>query len=434
MNEHLKSWWGRITVLVCLSFAVSVTGTGLMAKDESADLLPLTAESEISIETLRVKVRPLEVDQLEVELESWVDLLKEKITEVGEVEIQINALEKAGDDSEKREALKEKFIELRTQEADLVARTKVVISALAAKGGDASETESYIAAISDLAASGDSESRAAAIVAASKSWLRSPDGGLRLLKQSGLAIGIILVFWIISRYAGKAVGKGLEKRKNISGLLTNFAKKMAGGLVFVVGLLMALSALGVSVGPVMAAMGAGGFIIGFALQETLGNFASGLMIMIYRPFDLKDYVSIAGDEGVVKEMSLVSTTLLSLDNKVLIIPNKGVWGNTIINFTGEDIRRVDMTFGIGYGDDIPKAMKVLEEMAAAHPMTLEDPKVSVQVVELGDSSVNLCCRPWVKSSDYWPVMWELTRDIKMRFDEDGISIPFPQRDVHMIQG
>ncbi|MEM1084276.1 MAG: mechanosensitive ion channel family protein [Verrucomicrobiota bacterium] len=409
---------------------------GASSADEVEEHQAETASAEVPVETRRVQLRPFGVEQLEAELAAWMEMLQAKIAEVGEVEIQVAGAgsaesgEEAGLDDD---TLGDKLVELRTEESDIIERTTVVMDVLEAKGGDVSSARTFVAAISDLSASGDSETRAAAVVASVQGWLRSPEGGLRLLKRVGLALMIFVFFWFVSRYAGKAVGRGLERRRNISNLLTNFAKKMAGGLVFLIGILMALAALGVSIGPVMAAMGAGGFIIGFALQETLGSFASGLMIMIYRPFDVKDYVSIAGDEGVVREMSLVSTTLLTLDNKVLIIPNKSVWGNTIVNYTGEDIRRVDLVFGIGYGDDIPKAMEVLEEMARAHPLTLDEPAVSVEVLDLGDSSVNLGCRPWVKTSDYWAVTWELTRQVKMRFDDDGISIPFPQRDVHMIQ-
>jgi small conductance mechanosensitive channel len=144
-----------------------------------------------------------------------------------------------------------------------------------------------------------------------------------------------------------------------------------------------------------------------------------------------DYVALAGVEGKVLEMSLVSTTLLTIDNKVLILPNQTAWGGTITNFTGRDVRRVDLVFGIGYDDNIPQAMKVLDEVAAAHELVLKNPAITVNVIELGDSSVNLSCRPWVKSTDYWKVFWELTERVKLRFDEEGISIPYPQRDVHI---
>jgi small conductance mechanosensitive channel len=177
--------------------------------------------------------------------------------------------------------------------------------------------------------------------------------------------------------------------------------------------------------------------VGFAVIEpgagALAPLAIGsaLMVMVYRPFDVDDYISVAGFEGTVKEMSLVSTTLLTVDNKVLVIPNKKAWGDTIVNFTGEDVRRVDLVFGIGYGDDIQHATNVLMEIAGKHKLVLDEPPVMVHVDELADSSVNLFCRPWVKTQDYWTVHWDLTRQVKERFDAAGISFPFPQRDVHV---
>jgi small conductance mechanosensitive channel len=242
---------------------------------------------------------------------------------------------------------------------------------------------------------------------------------------------ILLVFWLISKFAGGVTARAIARQPRASNLLENFARRTTGGVVFVVGVLMALSALGVQIAPMMAALGAGGFIVGFALQETLASFASGLMIMVYRPFDVDDYVSIAGEQGTVKEMSLVSTTLLMLDNKVVVIPNKKAWGETIVNFTARDIRRVDLVFAIGYDDNIGHASDVLMEVAIEHNLVLDSPQVTVHVDELADSSVNLFCRPWVKTKDYWTVHCDLTRQVKERFDAEGISIPYPQRDVHM---
>ena len=246
-----------------------------------------------------------------------------------------------------------------------------------------------------------------------------------------LALIILALTWIVSKFAGRATARVLSRYPRASQLLENFARRTAGWIVFIVGILTALAALGVEVGPLMAALGAGGFIVGFALQETLGSFASGLMIMVYQPFDVDDYVAVAGVEGTVKAMSLVSTTLLTIDNKVLVIPNKKAWGDTITNFTGKDLRRVDLVFGIGYEDDIQLAMDLLKRITDEHELVLEEPATNIQVDALADSSVNLLCRPWVKTSDYWTVHWDLMRQVKDRFDAEGISIPFPQRDVHI---
>jgi small conductance mechanosensitive channel len=155
------------------------------------------------------------------------------------------------------------------------------------------------------------------------------------------------------------------------------------------------------------------------------------MIMLHRPFDEGDYVDVGGVSGTVKTVSIVATTVTTPDNQVIVIPNKNVWGNIITNVTASDTRRVDLVFGISYEDSIPEATQVLEEAVAAHPLVLKEPAPTIRVNELADSSVNLICRPWVKTSDYWTVYWDLMRQVKERFDEVGISIPYPQQDVHV---
>ncbi|WP_462323101.1 mechanosensitive ion channel family protein, partial [Halochromatium sp.] len=189
--------------------------------------------------------------------------------------------------------------------------------------------------------------------------------------------------------------------------------------------------VGVNITPLFALVGGASFIIAFALQETLGNLAAGLMIMFNRPFDEGDYVQVAGLGGTIKRVSVVSTTVTTPDNQVIVLPNSKVWGDVITNVTASDMRRVDLVFGIGYGDSIEKAQAVLEQVIASHPLVLEDPAPNIRVSELGDSSVNFIVRPWVKTADYWTVYWDLHRAVKEAFDANGISIPFPQRDMHL---
>jgi small conductance mechanosensitive channel len=204
----------------------------------------------------------------------------------------------------------------------------------------------------------------------------------------------------------------------------------ARNLVVVMGFLIALSQLGFSLGPVLAGLGIAGFVLGFALQDSLSNFASGLMILVYRPLDVGDLVEAGGVFGTVSHMNLVNTTILTLDNQTLIVPNNMIWTQVIKNVTAQATRRVDMVFGISYGDDIPKAERVLMEVLEKHDKVLSDPPPNVRVHELGDSSVNFVVRPWCATADYWDVFWDVTKEVKMRFDAEDISIPFPQRDVH----
>jgi small conductance mechanosensitive channel len=249
------------------------------------------------------------------------------------------------------------------------------------------------------------------------------------------AVLILLLFvaavWL-SRVFQSTVRKGIA-RLQLSSLVKNLIVSGSGKLVWLVAALFVLSVVGVDLGPMLAGLGIVGFVVGFALQDTLANFASGLMIMIYRPFDVGDFVTTGGVTGKVKDLTLVSTVIQTLDNKRIIVPNNKVWGDVINNATAERIRRVDLVFGISYADDVDQARAVLEDLVAHDERVLTDPEPMVRVDSLGDSSVNLICRPWCRTEDVWELKWDLTRAVKKRFDAEGITIPFPQRDVHVYQ-
>jgi small conductance mechanosensitive channel len=204
-------------------------------------------------------------------------------------------------------------------------------------------------------------------------------------------------------------------------------------LVVMIGILIALSQLGISLGPLLAGLGIAGFIIGFAMQDALSNFASGMLILFYRPFDVGDTVEAGGVRGKVRSMSLVNTTIMTFDNQSLVIPNNLIWSTVIKNVTAQRTRRVDLTFGISYGDDIEKAERIFRDIVTEHEKVLDSPEPMIHLHELGDSSVNFIVRPWVRTDDYWDVYWDITRTVKLRLDEEGISIPFPQRDVHVYE-
>lgn len=261
-------------------------------------------------------------------------------------------------------------------------------------------------------------------------WFRG--NAASIVFQTLMFVLIIFAFWILARIARGAVSRGLERSKlKVSSLAKDFFVKTTSRLVVLLGFIIAIAQLGVEVGPLLAGLGIAGFVIGFALQDTLSNFASGLMILVYRPFDIGDAVEAGGVLGKVDQMNLVSTMILTFDNQLLIVPNKQIWGGVIRNITHQQTRRVDLTFGIGYSDDIPKAEKVLTEIVTSHDKVLKDPEPVIRLHELGESSVNFIVRPWSKTADYWDVYWDITREVKRRFDEEGISIPFPQRDVHI---
>ena len=223
----------------------------------------------------------------------------------------------------------------------------------------------------------------------------------------------------------------MERVPNLSKLLQVFLATVVYWIVLAVGFLIVLSALGIDISPVFALIGGASFILAFAFQDTLGNLASGLMIMINRPFDEGDYVDVGGVSGTVKAVSIVATKVVTPDNQIIIIPNRNVWGNVIKNVTASETRRVDLVFGISYDDSVPKALEVITETVKAHPLVLDDPEPVIRVHELSDNSVNFVCRPWAKTTDYWAVYWDLTQQMKEKFDAAGISIPYPQRDLHV---
>jgi small conductance mechanosensitive channel len=255
--------------------------------------------------------------------------------------------------------------------------------------------------------------------------------GPRLMFRLVIVFIILFVFVNLGRGAQAITKRAMRSSKvRFSTLLTEMAVTSVKNLVVLFGILIALSQLGISLGPLLAGLGIAGFIIGFALQDTLSNFASGMLILIYRPFDVGDFVTASGVTGKVSHMSLVNTTFKTIDNQVLIVPNNLIWQSVITNVTAQRLRRVDLTFGVAYSDDIEKVERILAEVVAEHELVLDEPEPMIKLHELADSSVNFVCRPWVKTDDYWDVYWDLLRTVKLRFDAEGITIPFPQREVH----
>jgi small conductance mechanosensitive channel len=264
-----------------------------------------------------------------------------------------------------------------------------------------------------------------------KLWGLLRDDGPRLFFK-------VLVFFLIVfafSWLGRLVRRGVEKamqssRISMSSLLRRMVIATSGNLITLFGILVALSQIGVSLGPLLAGLGIAGFIVGFALQDTLSNFASGVLILIYRPFDVGDFVEAGGVSGQVKHLSLVNTTFMTFDNQKRIVPNNLIWQQVITNVTAQHTRRVDLEVGVSYDEDLDRVESVLREMLTEHEEVLKSPEPMVEVHQLGDSAITFIVRPWVRTDDYWPVYWKLTKAIKQRLDREGIVIPYPQRVVH----
>ncbi|MCB2206362.1 mechanosensitive ion channel [bacterium] len=247
-----------------------------------------------------------------------------------------------------------------------------------------------------------------------------------------IAIVIVILGRIVVKMLGGLVSK-LMQRKGVDETLNKFAVSIITALLMAVVFIAALGQLGVETTSLVAIVGAAGLAVGLALQGSLSNFASGVMLIVLRPFKAGDFVEAGGVSGSVQEVSVITTTLLTPDKKRVVIPNAQITGGAITNYSVEETRRIDFVFGIGYDDDIKKAKQVMTEVVNSDERVLKDPAPTIAVLELADSSVNFAVRPWVKTADYWAVYFDITERMKLRLDEEGISIPFPQRDVHLFQ-
>ncbi len=254
--------------------------------------------------------------------------------------------------------------------------------------------------------------------------------GLEFLMKLAAAVAIFVIGRIVVRILISGMRRGMQ-RHAVDRSLVSFITNIVRVVLLIVVILMALGTLGVQTTSFVAILGAAGLAIGLALQGSLSNFAAGVLIVFFRPYKSGDYIEAAGVSGTVEEVQILTTILKTPDNKRVIVPNGQVMGSVITNYSANDTRRVDLVFGVSYGDDLAKVKKTLQDLVAADKRVLADPAPTIAVLELADSSVKFVCRPWVKTEDYWNVWFDMTETVKNRFDEDGISMPFPQRDVRV---
>lgn len=249
------------------------------------------------------------------------------------------------------------------------------------------------------------------------------------LMNIAFAIAIVVIGKIVVKWLVKLIRK-LMVRSDFDPILVNFAGSIANAILLLFVLIAALDQLGVDTTSFIALLGAAGLAVGLALKDSLQNFAAGVMMIIFRPFKLGDFIEAGGVTGVVEKISVFSTLMRTGDNREVIIPNGQIYAGAITNFSARETRRIDMVFGIGYDDDMLAAKKIMETILKEHNLVLEEPAPAVAVSELADSSVNFNVRPWVNSGDYWAVRSDLIEQIKLAFDKKGISIPYPQMDIH----
>jgi small conductance mechanosensitive channel len=399
--------------------------------------------SRVSIDHLGLLLDPLTKDELLIEAKAWRDLVKVKVREVSLAEIaerkktrqiseeaktQTASQTNVAANQEQKQAILDDLTVLRAERGGLLERLKTVLDAYEAKGGDPAEFRKYASAVSGIKVQ---VTDTTATWTAVEGWLISKEGGLKWGQRLLQFLATMLAFGALAWTVGLAVRAATSRRKDMSDLLRRFLNTMARRLVILIGLITALSMLGVNLGALLALVGGGAFIIGFALQDTLGNFAAGMMLLLYRPFDVGDSVELGSVVGTVDHLSLVNTRVRTFDNKVVLVPNKQVWGQVITNITGADERRVDLAFGISYANDVDTAEGILKRIVAAHPLVLKEPAPTIELDALGESSISFICRPWTKTPDVGRVRWDITKQVKKEFDAAGITIPHPQQTVHV---
>ena len=250
----------------------------------------------------------------------------------------------------------------------------------------------------------------------------------------GINIGLAALIFIFGRWISKMLGKVLSKllnRTKLDQMLVRFVLSIVQVLLTLIVVVASLGQLGVDTTSLIALVGAAGLAVGLALQDSLKNFAAGVLLIFFRPFKEGDFVEVAGVSGIAESITIFNTVMRTGDNREVIVPNGSIYSDTITNYNSRPTRRVDRVCGISYDDDLRKAKDLLLEIVKADPRVLADPEPIVAVSALADSSVNFVVRPWVNTPDYWPTYWAITEQVKLRFDEEGISIPYPQMDVHL---
>lgn len=379
----------------------------------------------IPVRELELELQPLQTAEIKERADIWAGLLEQKVRERNRLLLAADR----PDNAEISADLTAKATDAEAVIQAIVERMEVLLRMMEKRGDDPSGYRQYITDVTGIKLNLTDFD---VLGKQAWAWTISEAGGIRWATRILGFLATLLVFWYASKLIGRGVGAAMTRlNKDVSPMLRDVFAGVVRNIVMIVGVVVSLGVLGVNITPLVAALGAAGLVIGLALQGTLSNFASGLLILMNKPFDVGDVVSAGGVTGKVDGLSLVSTRIMTFDNQAMYVPNNQVWNGVITNLTGQTTRRVDLVFGIAYKDDIGTAEAIISDIVSKHPKALKDPAPVIKVHELGESSVNFIVRPWAATGDYWDVYWDITRQVKERFDAEGVGIPFPQRDLHV---
>ena len=434
----VRSWTLLILAFIAFGFPTSALAqeaepdrqepevTEAPAEPAPNELVALASQPNISVAELSHLLVPLTVEELEEVSETWLMLVRGKTAEIAR-----SQAERVSSENPTDEAKVAKIVGLVEQRARLLERYTLVVDSLERKGGNPDLVQKLRSYRQGILYEETALAPARALFGSFFEWLGRPDGGIAVVWRIFVAFLAVAAIFLAARIARGFVKLWIGRFTKISKLLQAFIVGAFFWLFILAGIIIVLASVDVDITPLFALIGGASFILAFAFQDTLGNLASGLMIMINQPFDEGDYIEVGGVGGTVQNVNMVGTTVATPDNRIIVVPNKNVWGNVIVNATASATRRVDLVFGASYEDSIQEVLELLKEQVAAHPKVLSDPPADIRPVELGASAVNFVCRPWVNSEDYWDVKCELTQTVKEAFDARGLTMPFPQQDVHV---
>jgi small conductance mechanosensitive channel len=370
---------------------------------------------------LILRLIPLTAQELELLAAEWLGIVRAGTEKVVKEQIAINRTQKDAVE----QAARDRLTALTDERRDLFTKYSAVIDAWEQKGGDEAKVAGYRSYRNAIIVEETRNTDWRTLLAQALAWATDRDGGIRVAINAGIVLASFLGLLLLARVMRRLVHRWTSRIPDFSKLLQAFLVVAAYWLTLAIGLMLVLSALGVNVTPLFALVGGASFILAFAMQETLGNLAAGLMIMIHRPFDEGDVVDLGGVSGTVRNVSIVSTTVVTPDNQIVVVPNSSVWGNVITNSTASDTRRVDLVFGVSHDTPIARAQEELERTVREHPLVLAEPEPVVRVNALTESGADFIVRPWTRSEDYWTVYWDLTRQVKGALDRAGMVATEP---------
>lgn len=385
------------------------------AEDEAPPPPADLTDPAVDSEEFSLRLIPLTAEELGELAGHWLGVAREATIAVVEQQIAVNRAE----EGEAADAARERLADLTEARRVRFDRLVRVLDAWELKGGDPDAIASMRTYRNSVLVEEARRTDWRTLVSQATAWATSREGGIALAMQAGIVLAAFLGLLVVAGIVKRIVRRWIGHVPNLSKLLQAFVVTMVYWLVLAFGLMVVLAALGVNITPLFALVGGASFILAFALQNTLSNLAAGLMIMVNRPFDKGDAVTIGGTSGTVSDVSIMSTTVVTPDNQIVIVPNSSVWGTVITNSTASDTRRVDLEVEVSHDMPIAEAQAIIERTVRAHPLVLEDPEAVVRVNGFTDSTTKFVVRPWARNADYQTVFWDLTRGVREALDAAG---------------